>query len=155
MEEILTFINYNDIFDMFIEKEEENIDLYNTFARTSENMELRKTFEQFVRYGMAHVTELRNMRQQYPAGNFLNPISIKINQTTNEPKNFKIMTYRDILEFAIEKEKSSEVLYHDMANQVEDEKVKRLFMKNSEEERRQRLRIEKMLNFEDNDSDKI
>lgn len=154
MEEKLTFINYNDIFDLFIEKEEENIDLYNTFARRSENMELRKTFEQFVRYGMAHLTELRNMRQQYPAGNFSNPISVKVNQTSNEPENFKIMTYRDILEFAIEKEKSSEVLYHDMANQVEDEEVRQLFLKNSEEERRQRLEIEKMLNFEDDDANK-
>ncbi|MGM0531294.1 MAG: ferritin-like domain-containing protein [Bacteroidota bacterium] len=152
MEEIVTFVNYNDIFDIFIEKEEENIEIYNTFARMSENMELRKTFEQFVRYGMAHITELKEMRQQYPADNFSNSISVKINQTSHEPVNFKIMTYRDILEFAIEIEKKSEVLYHDMANQVNDEEVKKLLLKSSEEERRQRLRIEKMLDFEDSDS---
>ena len=154
MEEIVTFINYNDIFDMFIEKEEENIEIYNTFARIYENMELRKTFEQFVRYGMAHITELRNMRQHYPAGNFPHSISVKFNQTSHEPVNFKIMTYRDVLEFAIEIEKKSEVLYQDMANQVDDEEVKKLLLKNSEEERRQRLRIEKMLDFEDSDSNK-
>ncbi len=152
MEEIVTFINYNDIFDIFIEKEEENIEIYNTFARMSENMELRKTFEQFVRYGMAHITELRNKREQYPGGNFSNSISVKINQISHESINFKIMTYRDILEFAIEIEKRSELLYHDMANQVNDEEVKKLFLKNSEEERRHRLRIEKMLSFEDSDS---
>ncbi len=155
MEEKLTFINYNDIFDMLIEKEEECMDIYNAFSRMYENMELRKTFEQFARYEMAHINELKNLRLQYPTGNFSNPVTVKINQSQPEPDNFKIMTYRDILEFAIEKERISELIYREMADQVEDEEVKQLFLKNSEAERRHRLRIEKMLHFEDNDSDTI
>ena len=152
MEEKLTFINYNDIFDMLIEKEEESIDVYNALARMYENMELRKTFEQFARYEMAHINELKNLRQQYPTGNFSTPISVTINQSLPEPDNFKIMTYRDILEFAIEKERISELIYKDMADQVEEEEVEQLFLKNSDAEKRHRLRIEKMLHFEDNDS---
>jgi rubrerythrin len=152
MEEKLTFINYNDIFDMLIEKEEESIDIYNAFARMYENVELRKTFEQFARYEMAHINELINLRRQYPAGNFSNPISVVIRQEQPEPDDFKIMTYRDILEFAIEKERISELIYRDMADQVDNEEVKQLFLKNSDAERRHRLRIEKMLQFEDNDS---
>ncbi|MFP4622480.1 MAG: ferritin family protein, partial [Bacteroidales bacterium] len=101
-----------------------------------------------------HITELRGMRQQYPEGNFSSPITVKINPVPHKPENFKIMTYRDILEFAIELEKGHEVLYSEMANQVEGEEVKQLFLKNSEEESKQRLRIEKMLSFEDNDSDR-
>ena len=151
-EEILIFRNFNDIFDLLIEDEEEAIEVYHSMARRSQNLESRKAFEQFVRDETGHFMELKKMRGQYPGGNFDQPLrvkAIKPSKTIHQPEELKKMTYHDILRFAIEEEQKSEQLYLNIANQLEFKQVNELFVHIAREEKKHRLRLEKMLSLKD------
>jgi len=146
MEESLTISNYNDVFDLFIRDEEEAMDMYDRFARSSSEPELKKMFEQIGRDEMGHMTTLKNIWKKYSdKEEFSSPIEVKISQEGNDHNNYEFNSYYEILKYAAGTEKNSENLYLDIANQIRDEEVKQLFLKNGKEEEKHRHRIEKMM----------
>lgn len=151
-EDLLIFKNFNDVFDLLIEDEEEAIEVYRTMARRSQNIESRKTFEQFVRDETGHYMELKKMRSGYTRDNFPLPMQVKTtkpDKTVHQIDEIKQMSYQDILRFAIKEEQKSEQLYLDIARQLKDHQVNELFAHIAEEENRHRRRLEKMLSFEE------
>ena len=146
-EEILIFSNFNDIFDLLIREEQKAIEVYNSMARRSENLESRKTFEQFARDKMAHVVELKQRRNQYPGNTFDTPLQVSVPRITRRADGLKRMSYSDILSFAIEEERKSEFLYQTIANQMKHQQVNHLFELFGQEEKKHRLRLEKILSF--------
>lgn len=146
-EETLIFSNFNDIFDLLIREEQEAIEVYNSMARRSERLDSRKTFEQFARDKMAHVVELKQRRSKYPSGPFDSPLQVNAPRVTRRAEGLKRMSYHDIMSFAIEEERKSEHLYQTIARQMRDQQVHHLFELFGREEKKHRLRLEKILAY--------
>jgi len=142
----LEFKNYKDIFQQFIEDEEEAIDLYNALIGKCRKHNLRRIFFQFVQEETNHIKSLKDLRKNYKTKkNFSSLIKVTVNKNFGDLSNLEGLSYREVLEFARDEEGKTMNLYQDIANQVKDKDVERLFLQIAEEERSHYQRTDQML----------
>jgi len=145
---MLIFSNYNDIFDLLIGEEEKTLQAYNTMARQSESLAHKKTLEQLGREEIRHIIHLKGLRKKYPGHEFSSSFQVEAEQVEPNPDGLEKMSHQHILEFAIAEEKKSELLYRDIASQIDDREVNDLFLQIAQQENKHRRQLEKMLSFE-------
>lgn len=142
----LEFKNYKDIFQRLIEDEEEAIDIYNALIGKCQKHNLRRIFFQFVQEETNHILGLKDLRKHYKTKkNFSSPIRVQVNKNFGELSNLEGLGYRKVLEFARDEEGKTMNLYQDIASQVKDQDVERLFLQIAEEERIHYQRTDQML----------
>lgn len=147
MVETLTLASYDDVFDLFIRDEEEAIESYDRFARSSRKLELKKMFEQIGRDEIGHLTALKHMWKKYSGRQFTYSLEVKINQKVYDDATHEFNSYEAILKYVAEEERNAEKLYLDIANKIPDDEAKQLFLTNAREEEIHRHRIEKMMHY--------
>jgi len=147
MDKTITISSYDDVFDILVSDEKEAVDMYDRFARSSGNLELKKMFEQIKQDEMGHEIALRHKWKKYSNEAFPVSFEIVINQRANNEEDYEFGSYYEILKYAAADEKTAEELYQDIAGQISNDAVKQLFLRNARDEGNHRLRLERMMEF--------
>jgi rubrerythrin len=133
--------SFEDVLDFAIEKEMEANQFYMDLARQMKNPSMREVFETFAREELGHKAKLEGIKQGKQIQPAKNVTDLHIaDYVVVEPS--PEMDYQGALALAMKKEKAAFRLYLDLANQVENEEHKSLFLSLAQEEAKHKLRFE-------------
>lgn len=137
-----TFESFIAVLDYAIEKEMEANQFYEGLAKQMKNPAMQKVFESFAKEELGHKAKLQAIKQ----GKAIPPVKditdMKIADYTVDVEPAPDMSYQDALILAMKKEKAAFRLYLDLADQVENEDQKALFLSLAQEEAKHKLRFE-------------
>ncbi len=141
----MKFKSVDEVLEFAIIEEEKAHDFYMELAKKTQKAWMKKTFEQFAQEEMEHKALLLSVK----AGGELKPVEgkildLKILETLKEEDitNLEQVDYEDALKIAMQKEKEAYLLYMNLAQQVEDPKIRSLFERLAQEEANHKLRFE-------------
>ena len=141
----MKFKSVDEVLEFAIIEEEKAHDFYMELAKKTQKAWMKKTFEQFAQEEMEHKALLLSVK----AGGELKPVEgkildLKILETLKEEDitNLEQVDYEDALKIAMQKEKEAYLLYMNLAQQVEDPKIRNLFERLAQEEANHKLRFE-------------
>ena len=136
------FDSFDRVLDYAIAREAEANQFYTDLAQKMKNPTMREVLEAFAREELGHKAKLEAMR---PGENIKAPRNVpdlRIADYTVDVEPGPDMDYQDALILAMKKEKAAFRLYLDLANQVEHEDLKALFLSMAQEEAKHKLRFE-------------
>ncbi len=130
-----------------IEKEKEDIQLYENASELEESASAKKTFQELAEEERKHRELLENIEKEGVEKSLSNYNMNLINNIRRSDylvdiKYEKGMPYRDILILAMKREEKSFKLYNDLLNQSKIEPHKKLFSLLSREEAKHKLKLE-------------
>jgi rubrerythrin len=137
-----TFESFIAVLDYAIEKEIEANQFYEGLAKQMKNPAMRAVFEAFAREELGHKAKLQAIKQGKEIPPAKNIRDLKIADYTVDVQPAPDMSYQDALILAMKKEKAAFRLYLDLADQVENEDQKDLFLSLAQEEAKHKLRFE-------------
>ena len=137
-----TFESFIAVLDYAIEKEIEANQFYTDLAKKMKNPAIRKVFEAFAKEELGHKAKLEAIKQGKEIQPAKEITDLKIADYTVDVEPAPDMSYQDALILAMKKEKAAFRLYLDLADQVENEDQKALFLSLAQEEAKHKLRFE-------------
>ena len=137
-----TFDSFVAVLDYAIDKEIEANQFYVDMAKQMKNPTMREVFEAFAKEELGHKAKLEAIKQGKEVQPVKNITDLRIADYTVDVKPAPDMSYQDALILAMKKEKVAFRLYLDLADQVENEDQKALFLSLAQEEARHKLRFE-------------
>ena len=137
-----TFESFIAVLDFAIDKEIEANQFYVDLAKQMKNPAMSKVFETFAKEELGHKAKLEAIKQGKEIQPVKNITDMKIAEYTVDVKTAPDMSYQDALILAMKKEKAAYRLYLDLADQVENEDQKALFLSLAQEEAKHKLRFE-------------
>ncbi|MHC4205838.1 MAG: ferritin-like domain-containing protein [Planctomycetota bacterium] len=137
-----TFESFIAVLDYAIVKEAEANRFYVDLAKQMKNPAMSKVFEAFAKEELGHKAKLEAIKQGKEIPTAKNITDLKIADYTVDVEPSADMSYQDALILAMKKEKVAFRLYLDLADQVEDEDQKALFLSLAQEEAKHKLRFE-------------
>ena len=137
-----TFESFIAVLDYAIEKEIEANQFYLDLAKKMKNPAMSKVFEAFAKEELGHKAKLEAIKQGKEIPPAKNITDLKIADYTVDVEPAPDMSYQDALILAMKKEKAAYKLYLDLAEQVENEDQKDLFLSLAQEEAKHKLRFE-------------
>lgn len=137
-----TFESFIAVLDYAIEKEIEANQFYVDLAKKMKNPAMSKVFEAFAKEELGHKAKLQAIKQGKEIPPAKNITDLKIADYTVDVVPAPDMSYQDALILAMKKEKVAFRLYLDLADQVENEDQKALFLSLAQEEAKHKLRFE-------------
>ena len=137
-----TFDSFVAVLDYAIDKEIEANQFYVDMAKQMKNPTMREVFEAFAKEELGHKAKLEAIKQGKEVQPVKNITDLRIADYTVDVKPAPDMSYQDALILAMKKEKVAFRLYLDLADQVENEDQKALFLSLAQEEAKHKLRFE-------------
>ena len=137
-----TFESFIAVLDCAIEKEIEANRFYADLSKKMKNPAMSKVFEAFAKEELGHKAKLQAIKQGKKITPAKDITDLKIADYTVDVEPSEDMSYQDALILAMKKEKAAFRLYLDLADQVENEDQKALFLSLAQEEARHKLRFE-------------
>jgi rubrerythrin len=137
-----TFESFVAVLDYAIEKEMEANQFYEDLAKKMKNPVMSKVFEAFAKEELGHKAKLQAIKQGKEIQPAKEITDLKIADYTVDVEPSAEMSYQDALILAMKKEKVAFRLYLDLADQVENEDQKALFLSLAQEEAKHKLRFE-------------
>ena len=137
-----TFESFIAVLDYATEKEIEANQFYMDLAKKMKNPAMRKVFEAFAKEELGHKAKLEAIKQGKEIQPAKEITDLKIADYTVDVKPAPDMSYQDAMILAMRKEKAAFRLYLDLADQVENEDQKALFLSLAQEEAKHKLRFE-------------
>ncbi len=137
-----TFDSFVAVLDYAINKEIEANQFYMDLAKHMKNPAMSKVFEAFANEELGHKAKLEAIKQGKDVQPVKNITDLRIADYTVDVEPAPDMSYQDALILAMKKEKVAFRLYLDLADQVEDEDQKSLFLSLAQEEAKHKLRFE-------------
>ena len=137
-----TFESFIAVLDYAIDKEIEANQFYVDMAKQMKNPTMREVFEAFAKEELGHKAKLEAIKQGKEVQPVKNITDLRIADYTVDVKPAPDMSYQDALILAMKKEKVAFRLYLDLADQVENEDQKALFLSLAQEEAKHKLRFE-------------
>lgn len=137
-----TFDSFVAVLEYAIDKEIEANQFYTDMAKQMQNPAMSKVFEAFAKEELGHKAKLEAIKQGKEVQPVKNITDLRIADYTVDVKPAPDMSYQDALILAMKKEKVAFRLYLDLADQVENEDQKSLFLSLAQEEAKHKLRIE-------------
>jgi rubrerythrin len=134
--------SFDDVLEFAIDKEIEANQFYTDLAQQMKNPSMREVFETFAKEELGHKAKLEAIRQSKAIRPARSVADLQIADYVVEIKPGPDMDYQDALVLAMQKEKAAFRLYLDLANQVDDEAQKSLFLSLAQEEAKHKLRFE-------------
>lgn len=136
------FGSIDEVLEFAIDREIEANQLYTDLAQRTENVAMRKVFEDFAKEELGHKAKLEAMK--------INKVSVPLEKVADLKMADYIvdveagpeMDYKNVLVLAMKKEKASFHLYTDLADTVENRAQGKTFLSLAEEEARHKLRFE-------------
>lgn len=128
---------FDDIIDFAIEREKEANKFYAELTKKVKGTQIKKILERFGKMELGHKAKLEAMKKGKPAlqkseGAKNRGISLADYLLDVEPS--AEMGYRELLVIGMKKERVSQNLYNDLAEQVKGEEAKNLFLMLAKEE---------------------
>ena len=139
----MNFGSFDKVLDFAILREEEAHQFYTDLASRMERPQMREVFEDFAREERGHkakLTAIKEGRLQAPKMSKI--IDLKIGDYLVEVEPVPNMDYQQALVLAMKKEKAAFKLYMDIANRLEDEQQRNMFLMLAQEEAKHKLRFE-------------
>ncbi len=137
------FESIEEILDFAIQKEREAAEFYRYWAERVKDRTLKQVFLKLSEQEKGHERKILLMKEGKltlkPRGEVVN---LKISDYLDEVKPTEEMDYQQALRIAMQREKASFKLYNDLAESVEDEKARTLFLALAQEEATHKLRLE-------------
>jgi len=137
-----TFESFIAVLDYATEKEIEANQFYTDLAKKMKNPAMRKVFEAFAKEELGHKAKLEAIKQGKEIQPAKEITDLKIADYTVDVEPAPDMSYQDAMILAMRKEKAAFRLYLDLADQVENEDQKALFLSLAQEEAKHKLRFE-------------
>ena len=137
-----TFDSFVAVLDYAINKEIEANQFYVDLAKQMKNPAMSKVFEAFAKEELGHKVKLEAIKQGKDVQPVKNITDLRIADYTVDVEPAPDMSYQNALILAMKKEKVAFRLYLDLADQVEDEDQKALFLSLAQEEAKHKLRFE-------------
>lgn len=137
-----TFDSFVAVLDYAIDKEIEANQFYVDMAKQMKNPTMREVFEAFAKEELGHKAKLEAIKQGKEVQPVKNITDLRIADYTVDVEPAPDMSYQDALILAMKKEKVAFRLYLDLADQVENEDQKALFLSLAQEEAKHKLRFE-------------
>ena len=138
------FNSLEEILDFAIRDEIRASNLYADLAKKSRNKEIKKVFEQFSQEELGHKRKLERMKygdiavltddkvQDLKIGDYL--VEVDANRDN--------LSYQDALIIAMKEEKAAFKLYSELAERIDDDTARDVFLLLAKEEARHKLRFE-------------
>ena len=139
------FDSIDKILKFAIDREIEANQLYTDLAQRTENAKIKKVFENFAKEELGHKASLQDLVSNDTTTEKMD--DLKIADYTVDVESQPDMNYQDALILAMKKENASFHLYTDLANLVENQTQKDIFLTLAQEEARHKLRFE--IEYED------
>lgn len=136
------FDSFDVVLDYAIDREIEANQFYTDLAKKMRNPAMREVFEAFAREELGHKAKLKAMKQCKKIQTAENVTDLQIADYVIDIEPAPDMSYQDALILAMQKEKASFRLYLDLADEVEDENQKAIFLSMAQEEAKHKLRFE-------------
>jgi rubrerythrin len=136
------FDSFDDVLDYAIDREIEANQFYKDLAKKMKNPAMRKVFEAFAKEELGHKARLEAMKHSKKIQAAKNVTDLQIADYVIDIKPTPDMNYQDALILAMKKEKVSFRLYLDLADEVENEDQKAIFLSMAQEEAKHKLRFE-------------
>ena len=137
-----TFNSFVAVLDFAIDKEIEANRFYVDLAKQMKNPTMREVFEAFAKEELGHKAKLEAIKQGKEIPPAKNITDLQIADYTVDVEAAEDMSYQDALILAMKKEKAAFRLYLDLADQVENDDQKALFLSLAQEEAKHKLRFE-------------
>jgi len=137
-----TFDSFVAVLDYAIDKEIEANQFYVDMAKQMKNQAMREVFEAFAKEELGHKAKLEAIKQGKEVQPVKNITDLRIADYTVDVEPAPDMSYQDALILAMKKEKVAFRLYLDLADQVENDDQKALFLSLAQEEAKHKLRFE-------------
>ena len=133
----------DEVLDFAIKGEEEAIELYRSLAGKVEKPWMKKIFEDFAKEEEGHQAKLLRVKDGKTLAHAEKKVlDLKIGDYLVEVDPTPDITYQDALILAMKREKVAYALYTNLANAVEEQDLKDLFMALAREEANHKLRFE-------------
>jgi rubrerythrin len=138
------FNSLEEILDFAIRDEIRASNLYADLAKKSRNKEIKKVFEQFSQEELGHKRKLERMKygdiavltddkvQDLKIGDYL----VEVDANRDD------LSYQDALIIAMKEEKAAFKLYSELAERIDDDTARDVFLLLAKEEARHKLRFE-------------
>ena len=136
------FGSINEVLEFAIDREIEANQLYTDLAQRTENVAMRKVFEDFAKEELGHKAKLETMKKNKVITPAEKVTDLKIADYTVDVEHGPNMDYKDVLILAMKKEKASFHLYTDLADAVENGAQREMFLRLAQEEAGHKLRFE-------------
>ena len=137
-----TFDSFIAVLDYAIGKEIEANQFYLDLAMQMKNPTMSKVFESFAKEELGHKAKLEAIKQGKEIQPAKDITDLRIADYTVDVTPVPDMSYQDALILAMKQEKVAFRLYLDLADQVENEDQKALFLSLAQEEAKHKLRFE-------------
>ena len=134
--------SFEEVLDFAIENEMEAYHFYMDLAQQMKNPSMCEVFETFAKEELGHKAKLETIKQNKKIQPVKNIQDLHIADFVVEVEPGPVMDYQDALVLAMKKEKAAFRLYIELANQVENEVQKSVFLSLAQEEAKHKLRFE-------------
>lgn len=132
----------DEVLDFAIEREIEANQLYTDLARQAENATIRKLFESLAKEELGHKAKLEAMKANETAVTTAKLNDFKIADYLTDAESKPNMNYRQMLLLAMKKETASFNIYTDLAEAVESQPQKEIFLTLARQEENHKRRFE-------------
>ena len=133
----------DDALDFAIEKEQEAVDFYTDLATQAKNPLSRKVFEDFAREEKGHKAKLESVKRgKLELRSTKNIVDLKISDYLVDVEPGPNLDFQQALILAMKREKAAFRLYTDLAEQMDDPKIRGVFLLLAQEEAKHKLRFE-------------
>ena len=136
------FDSFDVILDYAIDKEMGANQFYTRLAKLMKSPAMRQVFESFAAEELGHKAKLESIKQGGATPPATKVTDLRIADYTVDVEPSSDMDYQDALLLAMKEEKAAFRLYLDLANQVDDESQKAIFLSLANEEAKHKLRFE-------------
>ena len=135
--------NFEEVVRFAIQKEAGAIALYEAASRMAERPEAKAMFDELAADERAHRKTLEDLEERDVSKYHLEEIlDLGISDYLPDVEFSPDMGYREILVLAMKREEKSKSLYTDLAQNIAQEELKRIFLALAQEEAKHKLRLE-------------
>lgn len=140
---------FNEIIDFAIKKEREAIKFYQDLQKLVSFKSKKEMLHNFEEIERIHIEVLESIRLKTIKNIHIPRVeNLAISDYIVETKADANMSYQDILIVAMKREEKANQLYTRMANESDEEEIKKLFLRLASEEANHKLQFEKIYDNE-------
>lgn len=138
------FKDPGEVIEFAIAREQEAYDFYMELKENVKSLDLQKTLLQFANEELGHKKKLQRIIEKTEEYGFTKEQvnNLKIADYLVDKSPSTNMSYQDILILSMKKEKKSYMLYSNLARQVSNAELKKIFENLAQEEASHKLRFE-------------
>ncbi len=142
-------LQYNQIMDFAIEKEQEAIEFYEILKLRTEFKFMHDSLNQLISMEQGHIIRLQQIRTiDINEINISNVEPLKLSDYYEELINYEALDYPKLLLIAMKREEKAKNLYTDLSYHVSDKELKKTFTLLANEEETHKIQFEKIYDDE-------